>query len=341
MEGRYTAGERLSTEALRTEFGVSKQPVMEAMRRLAGDGLIEIVPQVGSRVATFTPREVERLLRHVRRLRRHDRRHRRAAPHHTAARRAGEDLRQIGALRSSPDTRRPRSRLPRLNRRFHHAIHDMAHSRIMGDTSRRMWDLSDFLINTSDVPQPFSCCPGRPARRPRAHPRRAARQRPGDRACRDGTSTSSAPSTSSAHKLRAADCRGFTMVGTDMHARAASAAPRPAAARTVGACASSALPTAAACIAAGRRARTPRPRFPSARPVQEGHASLVPHPEPGARRRRSGRDAQEQGLALAAAAAQRRPRRVRRRGDPAPAPGAARGGRPTRRPGGPSRSRHR
>ena len=43
-----------------------------------------------------------------------------------------------------------------LNRRFHHAIHDMAHSRIMADTSRRMWDLSDFLINTSDVPQPFS-----------------------------------------------------------------------------------------------------------------------------------------------------------------------------------------
>ena len=32
----------------------------------------------------------------------------------------------------------------------------MAHSRIMADTSRRMWDLSDFLINTSDVPQPFS-----------------------------------------------------------------------------------------------------------------------------------------------------------------------------------------
>ena len=58
LEGRYTAGERLSTEALRTEFGVSKQPVMEALRRLAGDGLIEVVPQVGSRVATYSPREV-------------------------------------------------------------------------------------------------------------------------------------------------------------------------------------------------------------------------------------------------------------------------------------------
>ena len=43
-----------------------------------------------------------------------------------------------------------------LNRQFHHAIHDMAHSRIMAETSRRMWDLSDFLINTSGVPQPLS-----------------------------------------------------------------------------------------------------------------------------------------------------------------------------------------
>ena len=32
----------------------------------------------------------------------------------------------------------------------------MAHSRIMAETSRRMWDLSDFLINTTGVPQPLS-----------------------------------------------------------------------------------------------------------------------------------------------------------------------------------------
>ena len=36
------------------------------------------------------------------------------------------------------------------------AIGAMAQSRVMTETSRRMWDLSDFLINTSDVPQPFS-----------------------------------------------------------------------------------------------------------------------------------------------------------------------------------------
>ena len=59
LEGRYEAGERVSAEVLRLEFGVSKQPVMEALRRLSGDGLMEIVPQVGSRVARYDLREVE------------------------------------------------------------------------------------------------------------------------------------------------------------------------------------------------------------------------------------------------------------------------------------------
>jgi DNA-binding GntR family transcriptional regulator len=156
LEGRYAAGERLSTEALRIEFGVSKQPVMEAMRRLAGDGLIEILPQVGSRVATFTPREVsdffvmfggfEGTIAGIAALRR-------TAPQLDELENISA---QIGGLRSNAEAFNRAHGYRVLNRRFHHAIHDMAHSRIMGDTSRRMWDLSDFLINTSDVPQPFS-----------------------------------------------------------------------------------------------------------------------------------------------------------------------------------------
>ena len=127
-----------------------------ALRRLDGDGLIEIVPQVGSRVATYSPREVsdffvmfggfEGTIAGIAALRR-------------TARQLDELERistEIGGLRSSPDTRDRAHGYRVLNRRFHHAIHDMAHSRIMAETSRRMWDLSDFLINTSDVPQPFS-----------------------------------------------------------------------------------------------------------------------------------------------------------------------------------------
>ena len=32
---------------------------MEALRRLSGDGLVDIIPQVGCQVTTYSPREVE------------------------------------------------------------------------------------------------------------------------------------------------------------------------------------------------------------------------------------------------------------------------------------------
>lgn len=156
LEGRYAAGEMLSTEALRTEFGVSKQPVMDALRRLAGDGLIEVLPQVGSRVATYDLREVgdffvmfggfEGTIAGI-----------------AATRRTEDELLQldlvsarIDALRSSADAAARSHGYRVLNRQFHHLIHDMAHSRVMAETSRKLWDLSDFLINTTGVPQPLS-----------------------------------------------------------------------------------------------------------------------------------------------------------------------------------------
>jgi DNA-binding GntR family transcriptional regulator len=156
LEGRHAAGERLSTEALRTEFGVSKQPVMEALRRLAADGLIEILPQVGSRVAEYSMREVgdffvmfggfEGTIAGVAALRRTEQQLR-------ALDRISE---QIGELRNSADPAERAHGYRILNRQFHHAIHDMAHSRIMAETSRKMWDLSDFLINTAGVAQPLN-----------------------------------------------------------------------------------------------------------------------------------------------------------------------------------------
>src|SRR3954454_5305964 len=95
LEGDYAAGTRLPTDDLRLQLGVSKQPVMEALRRLSADGMIEIVPQVGCLVT-------------------------------------GYDLHEIDAIGA------------------------MAQSRVMTETSRRMWDLPDFLINTAGVPQPLS-----------------------------------------------------------------------------------------------------------------------------------------------------------------------------------------
>ena len=81
LEGEYQSGERLSVESLKAEFGVSKQPVMEALRRLSSEGLVEIIPQVGCRVPVYDGADVDRLLRHLRRHGRSRRRRRRPAVH--------------------------------------------------------------------------------------------------------------------------------------------------------------------------------------------------------------------------------------------------------------------
>jgi DNA-binding GntR family transcriptional regulator len=75
-----------------------------------------------------------------------------------ATRRTDADLRalneisaRIGALLDEEDlTERAHSYRIR-NREFHAQIHAMADSAIIADLSRRMWNLSDFLINTAEL----------------------------------------------------------------------------------------------------------------------------------------------------------------------------------------------
>ena len=156
LDGHYSAGARLPIEDLRAEFGVSKQPVMEALRRLSADGMVEIVPQVGSLVATYDLRQIkdfylmfggfEGCVAGI------------AAERRTPGQLAELDLisRRIDALRTERDPVTRSRGYRQWNRAFHGAIGAMAQSRVIAETSRRMWDLSDFLINATGVPQPLS-----------------------------------------------------------------------------------------------------------------------------------------------------------------------------------------
>jgi DNA-binding GntR family transcriptional regulator len=156
MEGTYAAGEKIVVEAVRQEFGVSKQPVMDALRRLSSDKLVRIVPQSGCEVVSYSPREVEDFytlfggfegtIAAV-----------------AAERRTDAQLAELDLISSRVDTfltsNDPvvRAHGYRVhNREFHAGIHAMAHSRIMAETSQRMWDLSDFLINTTGITNPMS-----------------------------------------------------------------------------------------------------------------------------------------------------------------------------------------
>jgi DNA-binding GntR family transcriptional regulator len=156
LDGTYAAGERIVVETLRQEFGVSKQPVMEALRRLSSDKLVHIVPQVGCEVARYSPQEVEDFfllfggfegtIAEV-----------------AATRRTDAQLTQLQRITEIADrlidSTDPQERAQKYrthNREFHAAIHAMSHSRIMAEASHRMWDMSDFLINTAGIANPLA-----------------------------------------------------------------------------------------------------------------------------------------------------------------------------------------
>lgn len=59
MGGDLVPGARLGEAELATRLGVSRTPVREALSRLAAEGLVQIVPNRGARVATWTVAELE------------------------------------------------------------------------------------------------------------------------------------------------------------------------------------------------------------------------------------------------------------------------------------------
>ena len=61
VRGRWEPGETLSTYALADELRVSRTPVLEALKRLETEGLVEIIPQVGCRVVGATAVAMEAL----------------------------------------------------------------------------------------------------------------------------------------------------------------------------------------------------------------------------------------------------------------------------------------
>ncbi len=155
LDGEHPSGQRLSVDELTRTYGVSKQPVMDALRRLSIDGLVEIIPQVGVEVARYERAEIDDFFELF------------ASVESTAAglaasRRTDAQLRELDTIgariealthHDDPTVRSHGYRV--ANREYHGAIHAMAQSRIIFDYAARLWDLSDFLINTSGVPLPL------------------------------------------------------------------------------------------------------------------------------------------------------------------------------------------
>tara|TARA_R110002095_G_scaffold146482_2_gene126732 strand:+ start:579 stop:1229 length:651 start_codon:yes stop_codon:yes gene_type:complete len=148
LDGHYAAGSRISIDAVCDEFAVSKQPVMDAVRRLETLGLVDIAPQSGCRIARYSLRETEDFFSLFAKF--EGEIAAAAASRRTNAQVAELDAAwdRVESIVTMPDPA-ARSRTYRaLNRDYHLLIHSMANSRIMAELSERMWDLSDFLIAT-------------------------------------------------------------------------------------------------------------------------------------------------------------------------------------------------
>lgn len=156
IAGEWSQGSRLSVESLVHEYGVSKQPVMEALRLLSADGLVNILPQVGCEVASYPAREVADFFEMF------------AALEGTVAaaaarRRSDEQVADLAAsgpaferLPKIVNDRIRSQRYLQLNHAFHAGIYLMSGSEVLAANGRRLWDLSDFLINTTGPLAPMA-----------------------------------------------------------------------------------------------------------------------------------------------------------------------------------------
>src|SRR3954454_17732051 len=58
LSGEFPSGTRLRQETLAEEFGVSRTPVREALRKLQATGLVELQPNRGALVRGLSLREI-------------------------------------------------------------------------------------------------------------------------------------------------------------------------------------------------------------------------------------------------------------------------------------------
>lgn len=58
LDGALSPGQRLSAQELAAHFGVSTTPIRDALKRLEGDALVEIVPRRGTFVTQFSEEAV-------------------------------------------------------------------------------------------------------------------------------------------------------------------------------------------------------------------------------------------------------------------------------------------
>jgi DNA-binding GntR family transcriptional regulator len=145
MSGRLAPGEKLSLRAAADVLGVSIMPVREAVSRLVADRALEVAPNRAVRVPLMTTAQFRDLTRV-----------RITIEGHAAAEAARNRTKaDIAAIAEAEEAMRAESRakapdLPRaveLNKTFHFAVYEAAHSPILAEIIRALWLKAGPVIN--------------------------------------------------------------------------------------------------------------------------------------------------------------------------------------------------
>lgn len=118
VQGRLAPGARVAEVPLCEALGVSRTPLREALKLLAAEGLIELRPGRGARVAPMKPKEIEDLFETVSGLER-------VAAEHAARRLTPAELRRLGRLQARMERHHEQGNLEdyfQLNQQIHRLI---------------------------------------------------------------------------------------------------------------------------------------------------------------------------------------------------------------------------
>ncbi|WP_269072176.1 GntR family transcriptional regulator [Rhizobium sp. C4] len=153
LDGTLPVDSMVPIDAIASDLGVSRQPVMDSVRRLALEGFISIIPQVGSYPRQYSVQEMVDFYRlfaeaecvcvalaceraepaHIRQLKS-----------------ISSEIAQL--VKKPPSGSELAREYRRLNQRFHSEIHSMIGSAPLADSTEIMGDLGDFMVATAKAP---------------------------------------------------------------------------------------------------------------------------------------------------------------------------------------------
>jgi DNA-binding GntR family transcriptional regulator len=146
LSRRLKPGERLVEERLADEFGVSRNPVREAIRVLASEGLVEVTARRGASVISMSDEEARETIE-VRALL--EGQNARLA----ARQRDADVLKRIEAVLGQGTKAVAAKRyhlLTSLNQRFHEELAAAGRNRVLGDLLKRLRERTAMLFSPTD-----------------------------------------------------------------------------------------------------------------------------------------------------------------------------------------------